>query len=51
MAPPMYMGKTPHNWLTLKSGSDTFVLRVSDRVYAQLKDSLASHNVQVEEGK
>jgi hypothetical protein len=51
MAPPMYMGKTPHNWLTLKSGSDTFVLRVSDRVYAQLKDSLASHNVQVQEGK
>jgi hypothetical protein len=51
MAAPMYMGKTPHNWLTLKSGSDTVVLRVSERVYAQLKDALATHNVQVQEGK
>jgi hypothetical protein len=51
MAPPMYMGKTPHNWLTLKSGTDTIVLRVSERVYAQLKDALASHNVQVQEDK
>jgi hypothetical protein len=51
MAPPMYMGKTPHNWLTLKSGTDTIVLRVSERVYAQLKDALASHGVQVQEEK
>jgi hypothetical protein len=51
MAAPMYMGKTPHNWLTLKSGTDTIVLRVSERVYAQLKDALASHNVQVQEEK
>jgi hypothetical protein len=51
MAPPMYMGKTPHNWLTLKSGTDTIVLRVSERVYAQLKDALASHSVQVQEEK
>jgi hypothetical protein len=51
MAPPMYMGKTPHNWLTLRSGTDTIVLRVSERVYAQLKDALASHSVQVQEEK
>ena len=51
MAPPMYMGKTPHNWLTLKSGTDTIVLRVSERVYTQLKDALASHSVQVQEEK
>jgi hypothetical protein len=51
MASPMYMGKTPHNWLTLKSGTDTIVLRVSERVYAQLKDALGSHNVQVQEEK
>ena len=51
MALPMYMGKTPHNWLTLKSGTDTIVLRVSERVYAQLKDVLASHSVQVQEEK
>ena len=47
----MYMGKTPRNWLTLKSGSDTIVLRVSEQVYDKLKASLASHNVQIEEGK
>jgi len=51
MAPPMYMGKTPRNWLALKSGNDTIVLRVSERVYAQLKESLAGHNVQVEAQK
>ena len=51
MAPPMYMGKTPHNWLTLKSGAETIVLRVSEKVYDKLKASLASHNVQIEEGK
>jgi hypothetical protein len=51
MAPPMYMGKTPRHWLTLKSGSDTTVLRVSERVYAQLKDSLATRNVQVQDDK
>jgi hypothetical protein len=27
------------------------VLRVSERVYAQLKDALASHSVQVQEEK
>jgi len=51
MSAPMYMGKTPHNWLTLKSGTDTVVLRVSEKVYAQLKEALASHNVQVQEEK
>jgi hypothetical protein len=51
MSAPMYMGRTPHNWLTLKSGSDTMVLRVSEKVYAQLRDALAAHNVQVQEEK
>jgi hypothetical protein len=51
MAPPMYLGKDPRNWLTLKSGDDTRVLRVSEKVYASLKDALAAHNVQVEEAK
>ena len=51
MAPPMYMGKDPRNWLTLKSGEHTHVLRVSEKVYAKLKESLQAHNVQVEESK
>jgi hypothetical protein len=51
VAPPMYMGKDPRNWLTLKSGDHTHVLRVSEKVYGKLKESLQAHNVQVEEGK
>jgi len=51
MAPPMYLSKDPRNWLTVKSGDKTHVLRVSEKVYAKLKESLQTHNVQVEEGK
>jgi hypothetical protein len=51
MAPPMYMGKDPRNWLTLKSGSDELTLRVSSKVYGQLKAALGEHNVTVEEAK
>jgi hypothetical protein len=51
MAPPMYMGKDPHNWLTLKSGPDELTLRVSARVYDKLKAALGEHNVMVEDAK
>ena len=51
MAPPMYLSKDPRNWLTVKSGDKTHVLRVSEKVYAKLKESLQTHNVQVEESK
>lgn len=47
MAPPMYMGKTPRNWLTLSSGGDVATLRVSAKVYAQVKAALEERRVAV----
>lgn len=47
---PMYMGKPQRNWLTFASGGTHTVLRVSDKVYGQLKASLAEHKIPLEEG-
>jgi hypothetical protein len=46
---PTYMGKGERNWLTLKSGSDEATLRVSSKVYDELKMSLQEHGVTIEE--
>ena len=52
---PMYMGKTPRNWLTLSSAGssaqDQVTLRVSAKVYDQVKAELTKRKVAVEEGK
>jgi hypothetical protein len=48
---PMYMGKPQRNWLTLSSEGTHTVLRVSDKVYTQLKASLAEHRIPLEEGR
>jgi hypothetical protein len=48
---PMYMGRDPRNWLTLKSGADTVVLRVSPHVFDKFKAALGEHNVKISEGK
>jgi len=48
---PMYMGKPQRNWLTLTSDGTLTVLRVSDKVYTQLKASLAEHKVPLDEGR
>ena len=48
MAMPMYW-PDPRNWLTLKSGSQTMVLRVSAHVYEKFKSALGEHNVAVSE--
>jgi hypothetical protein len=48
---PTYMGREERNWLTLQSGSDTATLRVSSKVYDELKAALHSHGVTVEETK
>ncbi len=49
MAMPMYFGRDPRNWLTLTSGSQTVVLRVSPHVYEKFKSALGEHNVTVSE--
>jgi hypothetical protein len=48
---PTYMGKDERNWLTLKSGSDEATLRVSSKVYDELKAALSAHGVTVEDVK
>jgi hypothetical protein len=50
-AMPMYFGRDPRNWLTLKSGSDTAVLRVSQHVFDKFKAALGQRNVKIAEGK
>jgi hypothetical protein len=51
MSMPMYMGRDPRNWLTLKSGTDLAVLRVSPHVFTKFKATLGEHNVKITEGK
>ncbi len=50
-AMPMYFGRDPRNWLTLKSGADTAVLRVSQHVFDKFKAALGEHKVTITEGK
>jgi len=45
------MGKNERNWLTLQSGGDQAVLRVSSKIYDQLKVALESHGVKIEDTK
>jgi len=48
---PMYMGKTPRNWLTLSAAGEQVTLRVSAKVYDQVKAELMQRKVAVGEGK
>jgi hypothetical protein len=48
---PMYMGKTPRNWLTLSAGDEQVTLRVSAKVYEQVKAALEAHRVEISESK
>lgn len=48
---PTYMGKGERNWLTLESDTDQATLRVSSKVYNELKAALQSHGVTIEERK
>jgi hypothetical protein len=50
-AMPMYFGRDPRNWLTLKSGDALAVLRVSPHVFDKFKAALGEHNVKITEGK
>jgi hypothetical protein len=49
MSMPMYMGKTPRNWLTLESGGATVTLRVSAKVYDRVKSALDERRVPIDE--
>jgi hypothetical protein len=48
---PMYFGKTPRNWLTFESSGQSVTLRVSSKVYDEVKAALAERRVPVDEAK
>jgi hypothetical protein len=47
---PMYMGKPQRNWLTFSTSGGHTTLRVSSKVYDELRVALAEHKVPLEEG-
>jgi len=48
---PTGMGKTSRNWITLQSGSNAYVFRVSEQVYGTFRQALEVHKVEVTEEK
>lgn len=48
---PFYTGKSPRNWISLKSASDQATLGVSEHVLTQLKTALGEHKVTITESK
>jgi len=48
-AMPSYMGREPRHWWTINTDSGTTIIRVSPKVYDQLKAGVAEHNVKIQE--
>jgi hypothetical protein len=46
---PSYMGREPRHWWTINTDSGPIILRVSPKVYDQLKAGVAEHNVKIQE--
>ena len=46
---PSYMGREPRHWWTINTDSGTTIIRVSPKVYDQLKAGVAEHNVKIQE--
>ena len=46
---PSYMGKEPRHWWTINSGDSKTIIRVSQKVYKQLRAAVAEHNVKIED--
>jgi hypothetical protein len=46
---PSYMGREPRHWWTINTDSGTVILRVSPKVYDELKAGVAEHNVKIQE--
>lgn len=47
---PTYMGKSERHWLVINPGADQAILRVSTKVYDELKAWFGQHSVTVQEG-
>lgn len=48
---PSYMGREPRHWWTINTAGAPIVLRVSTKVYDQLKAAVAEHNVKIQEAE
>ena len=46
---PSYMGREPRHWWTINTDNGTTIIRVSPKVYDQLKAGVAEHNVKIQE--
>jgi hypothetical protein len=48
---PLYHGKDPRNWITLKSGTDMATVGVSQHVLNRLKKAFGEHKVTITDSK
>jgi hypothetical protein len=48
-AMPSYMGREARHWWTINADGSATILRVSSKVYKQLRTAVAEHNVKIED--
>ena len=46
---PSYMGREPRHWWTINTDGKPIILRVSPKIYDQLKAAVTEHNVKIQE--
>jgi len=46
---PAYMGREARHWWTINSDGSTTILRVSSKIYKQLRTAVAEHNVKIQD--
>jgi hypothetical protein len=46
---PSYMGKEPRHWWTINTDGKPIILRVSSKIYDQLKAAVTEHKVKIQE--
>ncbi len=46
---PSYMGREARHWWTINSGGSTTILRVSSKVYKELRAAVGEHNVKIQD--
>jgi hypothetical protein len=46
---PSYLGKEAHHWWTINSGGAPTIIRVSSKVYKDMKAAVGEHNVKIQD--
>jgi hypothetical protein len=46
---PAYLGREPRHWWTIKSDGSATIVRVSSKVYKELRTAVAEHNVTIQD--